>query len=902
MSGELGNLTVNVVAETGSFVASMDKATKSTEKLSKTTEKQRDSLEQLLGQIDPTISAYGRLDKMQQQLAKARASKMLDEAEFKRFTKLIEDQRAAVSRNADAYNANAKTARELAFATRNLPAQFTDIIVGIQGGQAPLTILLQQGGQIKDMFGGIVPAMKHLASYAVSLVSPFTVGIAAVGALAAGFIKAEAENSKFQKSLALTGQASGATSDQLHHLARVLDDTITTQSKASETLAQIVSYGKFTEDQFERIATAAIKFEKATGQAIETILDEFASLGKEPSSAIATLNEKYRFLTGSVYAQISALEEQGRVADAAALAEGEFSRMLEERSDKASDSANNLQKIWRTLVNTIKEAGDALPAAFRADTLEDQLDSLNRKIRSTEWGSGGAEAMTPQLIALRAERDAIQEQIHLRDDAARLAREQAEINEASVAAQRALNVDLRNSESNAEKLKRRYEEIDKLVEQARLGGREYTAEQIAILRAAAEEQFKDKIESARENAGERRLSELREQFALSRAMLDSTDKLSKAEQDLVRWNQEISDIKNKEIRTAEQQSLLDNEALITAQYEQNLETEKEISNRERINDLAKEFDKIMDSLRTKEEIQVALTAERLEKLKEIKSQLTPEQYDEALSRIVSGSISAAPEFTSKADGYSLSPEMRKLATAQSKLDEWYAQQIKILDENRQTQLEHSAKWNELEGELYLQYMLRTAEIAASEQAAKLEEANKQFEKFAKTAAKNIQNAFADFFFNPFEDGLKGMVSSFAKALLRIQAEAMGSQVTRLLLGGLASSANPFLSAVGVAAGGSAFVGPPLPRDSGGNARPGQPYYIGKGAQPELFIPDSAGTFIPNADKLGGGASTSINISIDARDEGAESRIRSMIQNELVPQIVNQAKGSTLASLKRPGFA
>ena len=40
------------------------------------------------------------------------------------------------------------------------------------------------------------------------------------------------------------------------------------------------------------------------------------------------------------------------------------------------------------------------------------------------------------------------------------------------------------------------------------------------------------------------------------------------------------------------------------------------------------------------------------------------------------------------------------------------------------------------------------------------------------------------------------------------------------------------------------------RDIGGRAMPGQPVMIGTGAQPELFVPDAPGRFIP-ADKLGG---------------------------------------------------
>ena len=54
------------------------------------------------------------------------------------------------------------SAKQTAAALRGVPAQFTDIITALQGGQAPLTVLLQQGGQLKDMFGGVGAAAKAL--------------------------------------------------------------------------------------------------------------------------------------------------------------------------------------------------------------------------------------------------------------------------------------------------------------------------------------------------------------------------------------------------------------------------------------------------------------------------------------------------------------------------------------------------------------------------------------------------------------------------------------------------------------------------------------------------------------------------------------------------------------------
>lgn len=58
------------------------------------------------------------------------------------------------------------------------------------------------------------------------------------------------------------------------------------------------------------------------------------------------------------------------------------------------------------------------------------------------------------------------------------------------------------------------------------------------------------------------------------------------------------------------------------------------------------------------------------------------------------------------------------------------------------------------------------------------------------------------------------------------------------------------------------------RDSGGAGMAGSPYLIGTGAQPEMFIPNTNGTFIPNADKLmGGGDTYNVTVSANSYAEG-----------------------------------
>lgn len=74
--------------------------------------------------------------------------------------------------------------------------------------------------------------------------------------------------------------------------------------------------------------------------------------------------------------------------------------------------------------------------------------------------------------------------------------------------------------------------------------------------------------------------------------------------------------------------------------------------------------------------------------------------------------------------------------------------------------------------------------------------------FAIQAARNVQTAFADFFFDPFDKGLKGLVTSFANAVRRLIAEAVSLRAVQSL--GIGSVLG--LSATGATASGGAAGG------------------------------------------------------------------------------------------------
>ena len=154
------------------------------------------------------------------------------------------------------------SAKQLTAATRNLPAQFTDIATSLQAGQSPLTVFLQQGGQLKDMFGGAGAAAKAMGTYVLGLINPFTVAAAAVVTFLVGLAKGQAEMSEFNRVTVLNGGAARATADDLNTMAASLDNVAgVTRGQAAEALGTMVNAGIHGRETIQRLTEAAIRLE-----------------------------------------------------------------------------------------------------------------------------------------------------------------------------------------------------------------------------------------------------------------------------------------------------------------------------------------------------------------------------------------------------------------------------------------------------------------------------------------------------------------------------------------------------------------------------------------------------------------------------------------------------------------
>lgn len=284
--------------------------------------------------------------------------------------------------------------KQIAAAMRGVPAQFTDILVSLQGGQNPMTVLFQQGGQLKDMFGGVGAAARALGGYILGLVNPFTLAAGAVGVLSLAYYQGSKEADAYAKSIIMTGNAAGTTVGQLAAMAQELDGKGFTESAAAAALAQVAASGNVARDSIAKVAEVALRLEKDAGIPIADTVKAFDELGKSPVEASLKLTEQHRYLTAEIYQQIKALQDQGRELEAATLAQDTYANAMKQRSDQMVERLGLIERAWRGIKGAAKEAWDAMLDIGREKTLEQKIAEQQEIVARAEkvLAGGGFES------------------------------------------------------------------------------------------------------------------------------------------------------------------------------------------------------------------------------------------------------------------------------------------------------------------------------------------------------------------------------------------------------------------------------------------------------------------------------------------------------------------------------
>ncbi|HBW8334079.1 phage tail length tape measure family protein [Klebsiella pneumoniae] len=608
-----------------------ERAATSAGKVTKATDEEKQSLSELLDRIDPVNAALNKLDKQQQDLAKFKSKGMVDTDTFDLYSKKIEETRNRLTGFRDDLGKTGQSAAQTAYAMRMIPAQMTDIIVGLSTSQSPFIVLMQQGGQLKDMFGGIGPAIKGVGGYVLGLINPVTLAAAAVSVLGLAYYKGSQEQGEFYKSLTLNGNLVGKTTGQLADMAaRVSVVANSTTGVTAATLNQIVSSGKVAAESLERVTTAVVEISEATGIATEKLVGDFNDIAADPVAAITKLNDQYHFLTLATYNQIKALQDEGNQQDAARVATDAYANAMQQRANDIHQNLGILERAWDSLAKTAKGAWDAMLDIGREQTGTERISQIRKELDWIDKAAGGKLFFGGRKAELEDELNNLQSQITTEGVLTEIISSHDKAEQQRIKTQQEADRVNQQYLSNADKRNKAIKQQSEFLKAGAI-----TAEQYSKNVSRINEMYKDpkppktpKSKAYTEDAATRLLDQINQQTAALQSQLDASDKLNSATQARVKFEQQIADLKSKTQLTADQKSILSRSDEILQAYKQQEALQNSVKTLD-------DYRKMQEQVKTKDERTNDLLKTRLELLEKAKAtgQLKPGEYEKTRADI-----------------------------------------------------------------------------------------------------------------------------------------------------------------------------------------------------------------------------------------------------------------------------
>ncbi len=338
------------------------------EEAARATDREKLAIDRLIASLDPAASDAFRLAQAQNELNTALSRGLITQEQHTRLMGLAQQRFAGLG----------VSAGQTAAAMRMLPAQITDITTSIASGMPIWLVAIQQGGQIKDSFGGVAPAFNAITS-AISPTKAAIGGLAlGVGALALLFLEAEKKAYAFNVAVQTTGNAAGATQGRIEALAEAANKVSGISKSAAESAAvAMVQSGRLGIDVIGNLTKTINGYAAATGQSTDAAASSLAKLFAEPAKAAKQLDEQFNFLSATQRRHIADLVEQGRVEEAqlelSRQAADHFGRVVPENLGvlmRALNAAADVaRKFWGAILNIDKQK-----------TLEEQIKEQENRV------------------------------------------------------------------------------------------------------------------------------------------------------------------------------------------------------------------------------------------------------------------------------------------------------------------------------------------------------------------------------------------------------------------------------------------------------------------------------------------------------------------------------------------
>lgn len=489
-------------------------------------------------------------------------------------------------------------------AMRMLPAQFTDVATQLAGGQNPWLILLQQGGQVKDMFGGIRPMLVGLASS----ISPVMLGVGALtagtAALVYSYYQGSSTLSEFNKTLTLTGNTAGLTAIRMQTISAAGEKAGLTFNQTSQALTALVTAGVRAGANFEELAISVAKFTDASGLPVDKVAEAFGRMVNDPASGLLAMAQQFHNVTAEQVEYVAALQRSGNEAGALQAANEVATAGFNKQTASIRDNMGTIESAADSLKNAFKSMWDAALDIGRPDTSQEMLSKAEAAFKRADdiWNLRKGDRYVNDDARARFwnDRETARQALDMAQQQARnsqLAQESA-TREAGLEADRLkyaqqAQANYGKTQTALEKYTARQSELNKALKEGRILQADYN-----INLAAAKKEYEDSLKKPTKirTPGGAKLTdntsaqtlELQTQLEVLRQHSEINDKISQQRQQL--WKEQarftvLEQAAKTRNLTDDEKSLLASKDKVLAQAEINARLGEQIITQERLNRL-----------------------------------------------------------------------------------------------------------------------------------------------------------------------------------------------------------------------------------------------------------------------------------------------------------------------------
>lgn len=270
---------------------------------------------------------------------------------LKQLTQANKDFENSAKASVKATNEAGKGIDEMSAAVTRARPHMIQLIQDLAEGRGALKSFSAQGVDIVKSFGSIGAALEGLGGLLISPIGLFAALAAGIGTVAYQAHKGGEEMDKLKNQLSLTNDYAGVTSGSINALAVSMAGGSVTAGDMREVFGKLAASGHFTSDAMREVAQSVKLVSQLSGESADTVSDKLMKAFNGSISGIKELNAQYHFLTTAQYEQIDSLIKNGENQKAVALASG----ILNEQLGKQKVEVGTLTGFWNKLKEGVSD-------------------------------------------------------------------------------------------------------------------------------------------------------------------------------------------------------------------------------------------------------------------------------------------------------------------------------------------------------------------------------------------------------------------------------------------------------------------------------------------------------------------------------------------------------------------